>query len=50
MKNFGFVLVLLFFFGCKESEQKESSKKQSNVIPNQSKNGAYTIDTTKVFN
>lgn len=48
MKNFGFVLVLLLVFACKESKQKESSKKQSNDIQNQSVNGAYTIDTAKV--
>ena len=46
MKNFGFVLVLLLVFACKESKQKESSKKQSNEV--QSVNGAYAIDTTKV--
>jgi len=48
MKNFGFVLLLMLVFACKESKQKTSSKKQSNDIQNQSVNGANTIDTTKV--
>ena len=48
MKNFGFVVVLLLVFACKESKQKASSKKQSNDIQNQSVNGSYKIDTTKV--
>ena len=48
MKNFGFVLVLLLVFACEDSQNKASSKKQSNDIQNQSVNVPYTIDTTKV--